>query len=87
MFKRLFFGLLGLGAGLALGAYAIKKVETTTQALTPGALADAATQRAGGFADRISAAVEEGRAEASRREAELRASSLGRTATATDPAG
>lgn len=66
MFKRLFFAMLGLGGGLALGVLAMRKVERTQKALAPGAIVDAV----GG---RIRAAVEAGRAAMAAKEAELRA--------------
>lgn len=73
MFKRLFFALLGLGAGVTLGAWAVRKLERTTRSLTPDGLARNASARAGALGGRLSEAVEEGRAAAAAREAELRA--------------
>lgn len=65
MFKRLFFAMLGLGGGVALGVMAMRKVERTQKALAPGAIADSV----GG---RITAALEAGRAAMAAKEAQLR---------------
>ncbi|MGH8906450.1 MAG: hypothetical protein ACRD0K_08030 [Egibacteraceae bacterium] len=70
MVKRLFFSLVGLGAGAVLGGYAVRKVERGRQRLTPQRLGRG--QRPG-VLERISAAVQAGRAAAALREAELRA--------------
>jgi hypothetical protein len=69
MFKRLFFSLVGLGAGVVLGGYAIRRVERGRQRLTPQGL----SRRADGLRDRIAAAIQAGRLAAAEREAELRA--------------
>lgn len=66
MFKRLFFAMLGLGGGLALGVLAVRKLERTQKALAPGALADS-------IGGRLGAALEAGRAAMAAKEAELRA--------------
>jgi hypothetical protein len=73
MFKRLFFAMVGLGAGVALGGYAVRKLERGRRRLTPQGLAGAAGRRASTMRDRIAAAVEAGRVAATEREAELRA--------------
>lgn len=73
MFKRLFFAMIGLGAGVALGGYAVRKVEHARRSLSPNELAAAAGRQAGGLRDRIAVAVAAGRAAAAGREAELRA--------------
>ena len=73
MFKRLFFAMLGLGAGVALGVVAVRKVEAAQRALRPDNLAASAAARAGGARSRLAAAVEMGREAASEKEAELRA--------------
>jgi hypothetical protein len=72
VFKRLFFALLGLGAGLALGVTAVRKLEEAQRRLTPEHLAGAAGARASGLQERITAALAEGRAAARAKEAELR---------------
>ncbi len=73
MFKRLFFAMLGLGAGVVIGAIVVRKVERTGRALRPENLAATAASRAGGARGRFAAAVEMGRAAAAEKEAELRA--------------
>lgn len=72
MFKRLFFTVVGLGAGVALGVYAVQKVESAQRALRPEAIAHRAGERASGVGARISGAVQAGKAAAAAREAELR---------------
>lgn len=73
MFKRGFFALLGLGAGVTLGAWSIRKIEAAQRHLAPDAIARRAGARAGGFSERLNAAIAEGRAAAATKEAELRA--------------
>jgi hypothetical protein len=73
MFKRLFFAMLGLGAGIALGIFVVRKVEATQRALRPDNLAASAAARAGGARSRFTAAVEAGREAAQEKESELRA--------------
>jgi hypothetical protein len=73
MFKRLFFALLGLGAGVTLGGWAVRKVERTTAKLSPDELARTASVRAGALGARMSDAMTAGRAAAAARESELRA--------------
>lgn len=72
MFKRLSFALLGLGAGVALGVSAIRKLEAAQRKLSPDHLAGAAAQRVSGLSERVTAALEEGRRAATEKEAELR---------------
>ena len=72
MIRRLFLLTVGLGAGLAIGVWAVRKVETTTRRLRPDTLAASAADRAGSLADRLRLALEEGRAAAAAKEAELR---------------
>jgi hypothetical protein len=66
MFKRLFFAMVGLGGGLALGVYAVRKIEATQRALAPD-------QVAGAIGRRVTAALDAGRAAMAAKEAELRA--------------
>jgi hypothetical protein len=73
MFKRLFFAMVGLGAGVTLGAVAVRKAEEARQKMTPGHLASAAGARAGGLRERIDIALAAGREAALAKEAELRA--------------
>jgi len=73
VFTRLFFGMIGLGAGVALGVYAVRQVEATQRRLGPEALANAAATRAGNTRGRLSLAIDQVRAAAAAKEAELRA--------------
>lgn len=73
MFKRLFFTAVGLGAGVALGVYVVRKVDAAQRRMTPEALAASAGARAGSLGARAREAIAEGRAAAAAREAELRA--------------
>jgi hypothetical protein len=79
MFSRMFFAAVGLGAGVAVGIWTIRKLERTSQQLAPDALAARAGQRATGLGQRLQAAVELGRQAADEKEAELRAAYLNRT--------
>lgn len=72
MFKRLFFGLLGLGLGVALGVLIVRKVEQA-----PSAAARAAAGTATDVAQRLGRALDAGREAMASREAELRALYLG----------
>jgi hypothetical protein len=72
VFKRLFFLLLGLGAGAVLGVAAVRKAEEARQRLAPANLASAAGQRAGTLKERIDLALATGREAALAKEAELR---------------
>jgi len=69
----MFFTAIGLGAGAALGVYVVRKVEAAQRAVRPEAIAGAASRRATGVSDRLRLAVEQGRAAAADKEAELRA--------------
>lgn len=73
MFRRMFFTAVGLGAGLALGVYAARKVEQTRRRMRPEALAASAGNRADALGARVREALDAGRAAAAAREAELRA--------------
>lgn len=85
MLKRPFFALLGLGAGVTLGAWAVRKAEEVQARLTPEHLARSASARAGSLGTRLREALEEGRAAAEQRERELRGRH--RPPTAEDPQG
>lgn len=73
MFKRAFFLTVGLGAGVALGIYTVRKLEATQRRLAPDHLANTASTRIGEARGRWAAAVAVGRDVASAKEAELRA--------------
>ena len=70
--KRAFSIAVGLGAGLLIGAYVVRRMDEASQAVAPANLANQAGRAAGSFAERMRAAVEEGRVAAAEREAELR---------------
>jgi hypothetical protein len=72
MLRRPFWVMLGLGAGLAVGVWAVRKVEDTGRRLRPDALAASAGARAGTAGDRLREALAAGRAAAAAKEAELR---------------
>ena len=78
MFSRMFFAAVGLGAGVAVGIWTIRKFERTSRQLAPDALAARAGERASGLAERLQAAIDLGRQAASAKEAELRAEYLER---------
>lgn len=71
--KRIFTALVGLGAGVSLGIWAVRKVEETGRRLRPDALAVSAGARAVSVGERLREAVDEGRLAAAAKEAELRA--------------
>ena len=66
MFKRLFFAMLGLGGGIALGVLGMRKLDRTQKALAPSAIA-------GSVGGRLSRAIEAGREAMALTEAQLRA--------------
>jgi hypothetical protein len=70
--RRLLFAVVGLGAGVTLGIWAVRKVEETTRRLRPDALAASAGARAGSVGGRLRDAVAAGRAAAAAKESELR---------------
>lgn len=70
--KRAFSVAIGLGAGLLVGAYVVRRMDEASQAVAPANLAAQAGRAAGSFAERLRAAVDEGRLAAAEREAELR---------------
>ena len=72
MRKRMLLTMMGLGAGIALGGYAVRKVERARASLSPDALAAAAGRRAASLRDRAAGAIAVGRIAAAEREAELR---------------
>lgn len=73
MFKRAFFVTVGLGAGVAIGVWAVRKIEETQRKLTPEHAAHVAAERADGVRARIADAMAAGRRAAAEKEAELRA--------------
>lgn len=70
--RSLFTLTLGLGAGLLVGGYVVRRVDRAARAAHPVALADRAGRAAGTFGSRVQLAAEAGRAAAADREAQLR---------------
>lgn len=73
MFKRLFYASVGLGAGVTLGIWAVRKAEEAQKKMTPSHLAGVAGARAGTLRERMDIALAAGRQAAVEKEAELRA--------------
>lgn len=72
MFKRIFLLFFGIGLGLLVGAFVVKRLDEATRAVAPTNVARNVGRGAGTLADRIRAAAAETRAVAAVREAELR---------------
>ncbi len=70
--KRAFTLALGLGAGVIVGAYIVRRLDDAQRAVQPTNLAGNAGRAAASFSDRLKAAAAEGRVAAAEREAELR---------------
>lgn len=85
MFKRAFFAMVGLGAGVALGVAATRKAEQVRQRMAPAQLAEAAGARAGSLRERLEVALAAGREAALAKEAELRATYHVRSVPELDP--
>ncbi len=73
MFKRLFFASVGLGAGVLIGSWAVRKLDRAQHAATPAGVSEAAARRASDLGTRWRDAVAVGREAAAQKEAELRA--------------
>jgi hypothetical protein len=71
--KRALLLVVGLGAGVVIGAYVVRRLEEAQRAVAPATIAGNAGRAAGSFTERLRAAAEEGRIAAAAREAELRA--------------
>jgi hypothetical protein len=71
--RRIFWLFFGLGFGLLLGAFVVKRMNEATKAVAPSNLATQAGRAAGSLTQRMQVAMEEGRRAAQAREAELRA--------------
>lgn len=72
MFKRIFLLFFGLGLGLLVGAFVVKRIDEASRAVAPSNVARNVGRGAGTFAERLRAAAAETRAVAAVREAELR---------------
>jgi hypothetical protein len=70
--KRAFSIALGLGAGLLIGAYVVKRLDEAQQAVAPTNVAGQVGRAAGTLAERFRDAAAAGREAAAAREAELR---------------
>lgn len=70
--RGLFVLAIGLGAGVLVGGYVVRRVDRATRAAHPVALADRAGRAVGGVSARLSAAAEAGRLTAAETEAQLR---------------
>jgi hypothetical protein len=70
--KGAFTLALGLGAGLLIGAYVIKRLDDAQRAVAPVNLAGQAGRAAGTLIERYREASADGRIAAAEREAELR---------------
>ena len=71
--RKIFWGIVGLGAGAVLGIAVVRWAGKTKQRYAPPNLAREAGAAAAGFFDRVRDAVEAGRDEMQRAEAEIRA--------------
>jgi hypothetical protein len=76
MLSRMFFAVVGLGAGVAVGVWTLRKLEAAGQQLAPDALAARAGRSASSLGERLNAAIEIGRQAAAEHEAQLRAEYL-----------
>jgi hypothetical protein len=75
--KRVFWGLVGLGMGAAIGVGVMRWASRTADRLAPQSLAEDLLQTAAGWRVRLAGALEEGQAAMAEREAELRAQLAG----------
>lgn len=70
--KRVFWLVVGYGAGIGSSLYAARKVKAAARRYTPEGLADRVSGSVGGTVREVKAAVAEGRIAMREREAELR---------------
>jgi hypothetical protein len=71
--KRVFWTLLGLGMGAAIGIGVVRWASRTAERLTPQSMGQRFVAAARDWRERLAEALEEGRAAMAEREAELRA--------------
>jgi hypothetical protein len=71
--KRIFWGLVGLGMGAAIGVGVMRWASRTADRLAPRSLASELLETAADWRERLAEALEEGQAAMAEREAELRA--------------
>jgi hypothetical protein len=77
MVKRLFWGLVGVGFGAAVGVGTVRWASRTAERLAPASIGRRTLDGAGELRRRLAGALDEGRAAMAAREAELRARSAG----------
>jgi hypothetical protein len=70
--RRVFWGLVGIGIGAAVGIAVVRWAGKTKERYSPPNLAREAGAAAAGLGDRLRAAIEAGREEMVVREAEIR---------------
>ena len=70
--RRVFWGLVGIGIGAAVGVAVVRWAGKTKERYSPPNIAREAGAKAGDVLDRLRRAVEAGRAEMIVREAEIR---------------
>lgn len=83
--KKIFWALVGIGAGAVIGVQVTRWANKTKQKYSPPNVARQAGSKIGGFAERLKDAVAVGLDEMSRAEAEIRAE-LGLSGSARDDA-
>lgn len=72
MIRRIFWLALGLGLGVLVGAFVVRRVDQATRAVSPSRLAGGAGHAAGTMVARFREALEEGREAAAAHERDLR---------------
>ena len=71
--RRIFWALVGVGAGVAIGVSVVRWASRTADRLAPRSLASELLEAAADWRGRLAAALSEGQAAMAEREAELRA--------------
>lgn len=73
MIKRIFTLFFGLGLGLLVGAFVVRRLDDASKAVAPANLARQTGRSVGGFATTLRAFADEVRTQSAAKEAELRA--------------